>query len=110
MKPDDILAHLTYAQLLNELSTLTDEIDANRDMTPGEEREFRRASHRRGEPLPEDFRSTFILQAGLRQVEIVRECLKRVDVGTLARDSGYPATSLILLSCYRGDPPDPDSN
>jgi len=106
LKPDDILARLTYAQLTAELNELSDEIDRYRDMTPEEEREFRQAR----EPLPDDFRDVFIVRAGLRQVEVARECLRRVDVGTLARDTGYPTTSLILLSCYRGDPPDPDSN
>jgi hypothetical protein len=110
LQPHDALAHLTYTQLLTELSTLSDDIDRYRDMTPDEEREFRRTTHVPGAPLPEDFRDIFIVQAGLRQVEIVRECLNRVDVGTLARDTGYPTASLILLSCYRGNPPDPASN
>jgi len=108
--PDEMLAHRTYEDLVSALNRLSDEIDMYRDMTPEQEDVVRRNSSADGWPLPDDFRSESIVQAGLRQVEIVRECLKRVDLGTLARDTGYPETSLILFACYRGDPPEPEAN
>ena len=110
MRPDELLSALSYEQLVAQLLWLRDEIDAYQEMTPEDEREIRQSSSAGGRPLPEDFRSIFTVDAGMRQCDIVRECLRRVDLGRLAMDSGYPRTSLLLFASYRGDPPDPSAN
>ena len=110
MMPEEVLAYQSYSQLVAQMRELGKEIDVYRDMSSEEEQAFRRAYSDGGSPPPEDFRSIFIVEAGKRQVEIVRECLKRVDLGRLARDTRYPATSLMLFASYRGDPPDPTAN
>ena len=110
MIPERRLSAMAYEQLVDLLLELRDEIDAYQEMTPEEEQEFRHAFSEGGQPPPEDFREIFVVESGLRQVDIVRECLRRVDLRTLAVDSGYPETSLLLLTSYRGDPPDPSAN
>lgn len=110
MLPEESLSALTYEHLVARLLELREEIDSLQDMTPEDEREYRRAASAEGQPPPEDFREIYIVAAGRRQVEIVRECLRRVDLAKLAKDTGYPETSLMLFTCYRGDPPDPTAN
>src|SRR5262249_27463550 len=110
MLPDDSLAALTYEDLVSRLLELRDEIDALQEMTGEEEQMLRQTYAAVGETPPEDLRDHLIVQAGRRQVTIVRECLCRVDLGKLAEDTGYPETSLMLFASYRGDPPDPTAN
>ena len=110
MLPEESLSARNYEHLVARLLELREEIDALLEMTDEQEREIRRAYSEAGHLPPEDLRDALIVEAGMQQIEIVRECLRRVDLGRLSLDSDYPETSLMLFACYRGDPPDPTSN
>ena len=94
----------TYEDLVGELDSLSELILLYDRMTAEQEAGFRHGSAEGGRILPEDFRPELIVEDGKRQVEIIRECLKRVSVPKLVEDTGIDEDALLGFLAYTDTP------
>lgn len=106
----DNLGAWSYDELVGELESLREMVLLYRKMTPEQEREFRQGYSEEGNLPSEDFRTEFTVEDGQRQTEIVRECLKRVSVARLSKDTGFPENTILKFAAYRGRPQNPSRN
>ncbi len=95
-----------YEQLVGLIVGLGDEISEFGGMDAEQEMEFRESYSHAGTTLfPGDFGVQHIVEAGREQVEIIRECLKRVSVAKLSEDTGLPEDRIILIAAMYGNAP-----
>ncbi|MEO8423956.1 MAG: hypothetical protein ABI595_08585 [Actinomycetota bacterium] len=95
-----------YEQLVGLIVGLGDEISVFGGMDAEQEMEFRESYSHAGTTLfPGDFGVQHIVEAGREQVEIIRECLKRVSVAKLSEDTGLPEDRIILIAAMYGNAP-----
>ncbi len=95
-----------YEQLVSLIVGLGDEISVFGGMDAEQEMEFRESYSHAGTTLfPGDFGVQHIVEAGREQVEIIRECLKRVSVAKLSEDTGLPEDRIILIAAMYGNAP-----
>jgi hypothetical protein len=96
----DDLTHWTYDELLGEVESLSEEILMYREIAPDAETRFRQGYAEAGDFALADVPERFIIEAGERQARILRECLQRVDVGTLVEDSGLYENALVSFASH----------
>jgi hypothetical protein len=95
-----------YEQLVALILGLGDEISVFGGMDAEHELEFRQSYSHAGTTLfPGDFGVQHIVEAGREQVEIIRECLKRVSVSKLSEDTGLPEERILLIAAMYGSAP-----
>jgi hypothetical protein len=95
-----------YQQLVGLILGLGDEISVFGGMNAEQELEFRQSYSHAGTTLfAQDFGVQHIVEAGREQVEIIRECLKRVSVSKLSEDTGLPEDRILLIAAMYGDAP-----
>jgi hypothetical protein len=95
-----------YEELVGLIAGLGDEIAVFGGMDAEQELEFRQSYSHAGTTLyPQDFAVQHIVEAGREQVEIIRECLKRVSVAKLSEDTGLPENRILLIAAMYGSAP-----
>jgi hypothetical protein len=94
----------TYEELVGELDNLRDLIMFYAEMTPEQEAGYREGWASAGGVLPGDFRDELTIKEGDAQVEIVRECLRRVTLKQLADDTGFSEEALIGFAAHTANP------
>lgn len=100
----DSLGDWPYDELVAELDSLGDLILLYQDMTPEQETGWRKGSAQAGRILPGDFRAELTIEDGRKQVEIVRECLRRVSLEQLSQDTGFSEDALLGFATYTERP------
>jgi hypothetical protein len=95
-----------YEQLVGLIVGLGVEISVFGGMDAEKELEFRQSySHADTTLFPGDFGVQHIVEAGREQVEIIRECLKRVSVSKLSEDTDLPEDRILLIAAMYGNAP-----
>jgi hypothetical protein len=95
-----------YEQLVALIVALGDEIAVFGGMNDEQELEFRQSYSHAGTTLyAGDFGVQHIVEAGREQVEIIRECLSRVTVSKLSKDTGLPEDRILVIAALYGNAP-----